>query len=311
MHRKKLWVLICTASVSRYLLYLTGTALSLVKLSLQDLPERCGNAGVNFSPTQLLILLTKDIPLEHNPINKAAHIIKHASHVTAFTGAGISVESGIPPFRGKGGLWNTYNPVFIDIDYFKANPLASWKLIKEVFYDFFGNAQPNAAHAGLAKLEQHNYIKAIITQNIDSLHYLAGSSEVYEFHGNSRELVCVKCLQKCLASDVNLDDLPPECKVCGGFLKPDFVFFGEPIPEKVQEKSFMQTQIADVFLLIGTSGEVMPACEIPYLAKSKGALVIEINTGPSKFTNKVTDVFLEGKAGEMVDALVGKIISDG
>ena len=241
-------------------------------------------------------------------INNAAEIIKHASRVTAFTGAGISVESGIPPFRGENGLWNKYDPLFLDINFFKSNPLKSWKLIKEIFYDFFGKAKPNQAHEGLAKLEEAGYLNAIITQNIDNLHQLAGSQEVYEFHGNSRELVCMHCHKKYPIKEVNLDELPPICPLCGTVLKPNFVFFGEPIPDPAQSKSFRESTIADAFLLIGTTGEIMPASTIPYLAKENGATIIEINIKPSNYTNQITDIFLQGKATEIVDYLVEEII---
>lgn len=243
-----------------------------------------------------------------NSIKNAAETIKHASRITSFTGAGISVESGIPPFRGVGGLWNKYDPVFLDINYFKSNPHESWKLIKEIFYDFFGKAEPNPAHDGLAKLEEAGYLNAIITQNIDNLHQLAGSREVYEFHGNSRELVCTNCYQKYTTKEIGLDVLPPYCPICGNVLKPNFVFFGEPIPEPARTKSFGESEIADVFLLIGTTGEIMPASAIPFLAKENGATIIEINTKPSNYTNQITDIFLQGKATETVNVLVEEII---
>jgi len=129
-------------------------------------------------------------------IEKAAKIIKSAKHVTAFTGAGISVESGIPPFRGDGGIWGKYDPKILDLPYFLANPLDSWIVIKEIFYEFFGKAKPNNAHKMLAEMESLGWLKAIITQNIDNLHQEAGSKNVIEFHGNSKILVCTNCGNK-------------------------------------------------------------------------------------------------------------------
>ncbi len=242
-------------------------------------------------------------------IKKALGAIRSAHRVTVFTGAGISVESGIPPFRGENGLWNKYDPLFLDIAFFRAHPIKSWKLIKEIFYDFFGKAKPNQAHIGLARLEKAGYLSAIITQNIDNLHQLAGSKEVYEFHGNSRELVCMNCYKKYVASDFNLDTLPPICPSCGNVLKPNFVFFGEPIPEPARSKSFREAQIADVFLLIGTTGEIMPASLIPYSAKENGIKIIEINIQPSNYTNKITDIFLQGKATEKIAEMVKELIN--
>jgi len=240
-------------------------------------------------------------------IAKAADIILNANHITAFTGAGISVESGIPPFRGKDGLWNKYDPGFLDIGYFNNNPNESWKLIKEIFYDFFGKAKPNSAHLALAEMGKMGFVNSIITQNIDNLHQEAGSKNVYEFHGNSKHLICMNCSEKYLVQDMNLLSLPPKCNKCGGILKPDFVFFGEPIPEFAQTKSFEETKKADVFIIIGTTGEIMPASMIPYEAKNNKIKIIEINTQPSKYTNTITDIFLKGKATEVMQKLLEKL----
>ncbi|MBN2519655.1 MAG: NAD-dependent protein deacylase, partial [Bacteroidales bacterium] len=143
-----------------------------------------------------------------NKINEAANLIRHSSRTVAFTGAGISVESGIPPFRGENGLWSKYDPVFLDINYFHQYPEKSWPLIKEIFYDFFGEAKPNAAHYALAEMEQKNLLHSLITQNIDNLHQIAGSKQVYEFHGNSRNLICQKCLTYYTVQEIDLSNLP-------------------------------------------------------------------------------------------------------
>ena len=236
---------------------------------------------------------------------RAAHLLRAARHATAFTGAGISVESGIPPFRGPGGLWSRVDPGFIEIDYFLAQPLASWRMIKEIFYDFLGDARPNAAHFGVAALDAAGRLKAVITQNIDNLHQEAGSREVIEFHGNSRWLVCLECRKREAVGPERLRLLPPRC-TCGGLLKPDFIFFGEGIPEKALQRSYQEASQADLFLLIGSSGEVQPACQIPVLAKNRGAKIIEINLHESNFTPSA-DVFLQGTATEVVTALVKEL----
>ncbi|MCX6283922.1 MAG: NAD-dependent deacylase [Bacteroidetes bacterium] len=236
-------------------------------------------------------------------IRKAAGLILNSRYTTAFTGAGISVESGIPPFRGNEGLWNKYDPRFLEISYFINNPLESWKVIKEIFYDFFGQAKPNKAHLALAAMEKKGLLGKIITQNIDNLHQEAGSVEVCEFHGNSRRLVCLECRRKYPSDGMSLDHLPPTCRECGGILKPDFVFFGEGIPQGAITCSYDAAGLADVFLIIGTTGEVMPANQIPFIAKSAGSKIIEINTEPSNFTGSITDVFIRGKAGEVMQKL--------
>ncbi|MCK5786089.1 MAG: NAD-dependent deacylase [Candidatus Sabulitectum sp.] len=234
---------------------------------------------------------------------EAAELIKTAEHVTAFTGAGISVESGIPPFRGENGLWNKFDPAFLDISYFTDNPLLSWKLIKEIFYDFFGKAQPNAAHTALTEMESRGLLNSVITQNIDNLHQMAGSRVVYEFHGNSRKLVCIRCGQIQNADQTDMSHLPPKCPACGGVLKPDFVFFGEPIPDPAGSSSFRESGIADVFILIGTTGEIMPASIIPIQAKRNGARIIEVNTETTNYTSSIVDIVLRGRATEVMKEL--------
>ncbi len=241
-------------------------------------------------------------------IKDAAFIIKNSHHFTAFTGAGISVESGIPPFRGAEGLWSKYDPKYLDVDYFMQNAGESWEVIKTLFYDFFGKVSPNKAHEALARLEEDGILKTIITQNIDNLHQEAGSKNVIEFHGNYKMLLCMKCGRRYEAVPGILESLPPRCTHDGHVLKPDFVFFGEAIPEDASEASFHTAGLADVFLLVGTTGEVMPANMIPRLAKQNGATIIEINTNPSAYTGEVTDIFLEGRAGEILPKLVEIIL---
>lgn len=242
-------------------------------------------------------------------IEEAAEIIRNSKHTCAFTGAGISVESGIPPFRGKDGLWSKVDPIFLDINYFHSNPDKSWQLIKDIFYKFFSDAKPNPAHFGLAELEKKGYIKAVITQNIDNLHQLAGSKNVIEFHGTSQTLVCTNCGRRVEFTPVLLDDLPPKCSECGGLLKPDFVFFGESIPSKAYALSLKEEQEADVFLLVGTTGEIQPASMIPIIAKEKGAKIIEVNIEESNYTRTITDVFIKDKASETLPALA-RLISE-
>jgi NAD-dependent deacetylase len=242
-----------------------------------------------------------------DPLSLAAGLIAAARHVTVFSGAGISVESGIPPFRGPGGLWSRVDPGFIEIGYFHAHARESWLKIKEIFYDFLGAAEPNAAHFSVAAMEKAGRVRAVITQNIDDLHQRAGSREVIEFHGNCRWLVCLECRRREAVRPERLAELPPRCP-CGGLLKPDFIFFGETIPEKALQRSYQEASLADLFLVIGASGEVQPACQIPPLAKARGARLVEINLHETHFT-PLADVFLQGKATEMVAALFEELKS--
>jgi NAD-dependent deacetylase len=237
----------------------------------------------------------------------AAEAIRESKHTTVFTGSGISVESGIPSFRGKNGIWNKYDPSLADIGFFRSNPKKSWAMLKEIFFDHFGKAEPNEAHNCIAEMEKKGHVKAVITQNIDSLHQEAGSKVVHEFHGTSRTLSCLICGSSYESKQVSLDTIPPRCPGCMGILKPDFIFFGEGIPKDVSMLSFYEAQVADVFLVVGTTGEVMPACQVPIMAKENGARIIEINIEPSNFTFGITDIFLQGKATEMMPELFRRI----
>jgi NAD-dependent deacetylase len=234
-------------------------------------------------------------------ISHAASLIRAAKHLTAFTGAGISVESGIPPFRGEGGLWNKYDPRLLEIRYFLERPEISWPVLKEIFYDHFGAARPNRAHEVLAAWEARGLLKTVITQNIDNLHFEAGSRNVIEFHGNSRTLVCLGCSARMPATPDLLTVLPPKC-TCGGMLKPDMVFFGEGIPRAAREAADRAADSTDCMLVVGSTGEVYPAALVPRRAKEHGAAIIEINPVPSEFTADA-DVRIPLGAAEAFDLL--------
>ncbi|HFX17602.1 MAG TPA: NAD-dependent deacylase [Flavobacteriales bacterium] len=241
--------------------------------------------------------------MSNQTLQQAVQIIKNAKHLVAFTGAGISAESGIPTFRGKGGIWDQYDPIILDINYFTKHPEKAWPHIKDMFYNVIDKAQPNAAHKVLADWEKQGLLKSIITQNIDNLHQKAGSKNVIEYHGNTRDLVCMSCGAVTPVKEADMSQNPVTCPKCGGVLKPDFVFFGEPIPPKAAETSLIETQLADVYLVIGTTGIIMPASLLPYEAKKNGALIIEINVTASNYTNTITDIFLDGKAGDILPKL--------
>lgn len=237
-------------------------------------------------------------------IKEAADLIIKSSYTIAFTGAGISVESGIPPFRGEHGLWNKYDPKVLDIDYYLENEEKCWYYIREIFYDFFADAKPNKAHLVLAEMEKFGLLHSVITQNIDNLHQEAGSKIVHEFHGNSKKLKCLRCGKTYSANKIDFKRLPPVCENDGTILKPDFIFFGEGIPRDAYSSSFASAEKAEVCIIVGSTGEVMPASYVPQTAKQNGAVIIEINPEESKFTHYVTDIYLDGKAGEVLDKLL-------
>ncbi len=239
-------------------------------------------------------------------LNQAAQKIKKSGYTIAFTGAGISVESGVPPFRGETGIWNQYDPKTLELNFFLSHPKESWEVIKELFYKFFGNALSNNAHKVLARLEKEGLLQSIVTQNIDNLHQQAGSETVYEFHGNSQQLICLNCSRNYVPNDIDFNNIPPYCE-CGGLIKPDFIFFGEGIPMNAYQNSVTAASKAEVVIVIGSTGEVMPAAQIPYHAKQGGATVIEINPETSNFTNSITDIYLQGPAGEVMKQLYSAI----
>lgn len=240
-------------------------------------------------------------------IKEAARFIKESDYTLAFTGAGISVESGVPPFRGEHGLWNKYNPELLDLRYYLDHAEECWVYIREIFYDFFADAKPNPAHLVLSKMERAGLLQAVVTQNIDNLHYEAGNKVVHEFHGNSKKLKCLRCGAVYDVNEVDLKTLPPKCKEDSEILKPDFIFFGEGIPHEAYSNSFAAAEKAKVCLIIGSTGEVTPASYVPRTAKQSGATIIEINPEESMFTRQVTDIHLKGKASEIMRKLASEL----
>ena len=240
----------------------------------------------------------------HEAIRRAAGLIREARLVVALTGAGISVESGIPPFRGKGGLWEKMDPMeFAHIDSFLRNPARVWDILVREMKDVVDRARPNAGHMNLARLEAAGRLSTVITQNVDSLHQKAGSRDVIEFHGPFAVQRCMKCNRTIPTEKVSLDVLPPLCE-CGGILRPDCVFFGEAIPEEALERSYELSSTCDVMLVIGTSAVVQPAASMPRVAKRAGAKIIEINTDVTPLSSSLTDILLKGSAGEVLENIL-------
>ena len=238
-------------------------------------------------------------------IEKAARIILDSKLTIALTGAGISVESGIPDFRSKGGLWDRFDPEeYATIYAFKDNPEKVWRMLKEM-EQIVDNARPNAAHTGLAELEEMGLLKSVLTQNVDNLHQEAGSRDVIEYHGNSRSLTCLWCNKKYDYQDKR-GGYPPKCE-CGKILKPDVIFFGEAIPSLAMARSSQLASTCQALLIIGTSAVVSPFNILPRQAKQVGATIIEINLERTVLTDSITDIFLQGKATERVSQVVSAI----
>jgi len=238
-------------------------------------------------------------------VKKAAREICQSTKTIALTGAGISVESGIPDFRSAGGLWERFNPIeYGTIGAFQANPEKVWQMLQEVSY-LLASARPNPAHKGLGRLQELGLLHTIITQNVDYLHQEGGATRVIEYHGNAKTLACIWCNQR-YDSDELGGQIPPKCS-CGKILKPDVVFFGEPIPIRALQESYELASSCRALLIVGTSGEVAPANTIPETAKRAGATIIEVNVEPTVLTEYLTDIFLQGKASEVVGKLVSEV----
>ncbi len=237
-------------------------------------------------------------------IGHAAEIICGSKMTLALTGAGISVESGIPDFRSSGGLWSKYKPdEYATVSAFTEDPEKVWMMLREM-QELLSKAKPNKAHLGMGELERLGLLHCIITQNVDSLHQAGGAENVIEYHGHSRTLSCLWCGNGYTAEEKREEYLP-KCQ-CGQVLKPDVVLFGEAIPVDHLNRSFQMVSSAQALMVVGTSAVVSPANTIPIRAKQNGAKVIEINTERTHLTDSLTDVFIQGEAGKMIEALVAE-----
>lgn len=240
-------------------------------------------------------------------IEIAAKKIKKSSHCIALTGAGISVESGIPPFRGKGSLWEKFDPMkYAEIGYFLKNPKEVWSVFLNDMRDTLVKAEPNQGHIGLAELEKKGLLSTIITQNIDGLHQKAGNTDVIEFHGSFASFYCLNCSSRIGVDEIDVKEIPPRCK-CSGIYRPDCVFFGEMIPQDSLYRSNIEASQCDLMLVVGTSALVQPAASIPSIAKSAGAFIIEINPQKTPLTGSVADLSITGNAGAITEKLLKKI----
>lgn len=243
-------------------------------------------------------------------VARAAELLSHARRGIALTGAGVSAESGIPTFRGEGGVWTKYDPVKVSsIDSFLADPESYWRVSRERGSVALA-AQPNPGHAALAALEAAGHLVAILTQNTDGLHQDAGSKRVIELHGSGRKVRCLDCGAVELRRDVQERlhvEMPPRCLTCGGvLLKPTVVLFGEPMPVDAVTAAYELAGQADVVLVVGTSLVVYPAAEIPLVAVRAGAPMIVVNAEPTPF-DRFAEVVIHGRSGEVLPQIVALI----
>ena len=218
------------------------------------------------------------------------------------TGAGVSTESGIPAFRGFGGLWEEFKPEELATpEAFARDPEKVWK-----WYDWrrqmIQGVQPNDGHRALVQMESLFPRYFLFTQNIDGLHQAAGSKQVYELHGNIWRGQCVKEKSRFEFLETPLKTIPP-VHSCGSLIRPDVVWFGEPLPADILRTAWNVAANCDVFMLIGSSATVEPAASLAFIAQENGAVVVEINEEATAVTEIANEVFL-GKSGAILPALV-------
>ena len=242
-----------------------------------------------------------------SPIDQAVDLLLHSHHAIALTGAGVSTRSGIPDFRSPGyGLWEQVDPMQVaSVVAFRQRP--------EVFFNWIRplarlvlEAQPNPAHKALAQMEAVGVLKAVITQNIDGLHQKAGSRCVLEVHGHLRQATCIRCY-KVFASEQFVETFLaegglPRCPECGNVLKPNAILFGEQLPAVVMRDAQRHSQQCDVMLVAGSSLEVAPASELPYLARRHGARLIIVNLQPT-YLDDQADVTLHDDVAKILPSI--------
>jgi NAD-dependent deacetylase len=267
------------------------------------------------------MLAARDISLSpalDAEIARAARLVASARHVVALTGAGLSVESGIPPFRGPGGLWTTHGePPMDGFQRFLRDPATAWRerlspraAWARALRDALAQARPNAGHLALAALERAGRLACVITQNIDGLHHEAGSREVAEIHGRHALLRCLDCTERFEEGALRIDPeaLPPRCPLCGGLVKGDTVQFGEPIPLDVLERCQAHAERADCMIVAGTSATVFPAAELPIEIARRGGALIEVNPDETELTPLAT-VALRGPGGAVLARLLEHVLA--
>jgi NAD-dependent deacetylase len=237
-------------------------------------------------------------------IARVRELVQAASNILVITGAGVSAESGIPTFRTRDGLWAKYNPMeYATPEAFEQDPVKVWK-----WYDLrrqtAAEARPNPAHRALAQLEQSGKRVFVVTQNVDDLHEQAGSREVVHLHGSIWRLRCERDGNVVENREVPLSELPPTC-FCGNVLRPDIVWFGEPLPRPpLQEvEHYFFSGPIQLGLTIGTEASFGYVIEFAVRAQEHGATLVDINPRVTDLS-KLADVHLMGKAGEILPRLI-------
>lgn len=240
-------------------------------------------------------------------IERAIELLHQSNHTVALTGAGMSTRSGIPDFRSPtSGLWDNVDPFLVgSIQGFRQNPSAFFEWLHPLAQTVL-SAQPNPAHTALARLEKHGPLQSILTQNIDLLHYEAGSERVYELHGHLRTATCIQCGQTVSATQhlevFASEGTIPSCQNCDGVLKPDVILFGELLPEDVMMAAQRETAVCDLMIVAGSSLEVAPVNGLPQRALAHGAKLIIVNLS-STHLDSLADVVIQGDVADVLPRL--------
>ena len=243
-------------------------------------------------------------------IEQLKSLIGGARRIVAFTGAGISTESGIPDFRSPGGIWTRYKPIYFD-DFMSSEEMRreSWRR-KFATDETMLKAEPNAGHRALAKLVEQGRMSAIITQNVDGLHQRSGvpDSKVIELHGNATYAACLDCRRRYELDRVRAifadNEQLPLCTACGGLIKTATISFGQSMPETEMERARVVTLAADLFIVLGSSLVVYPAAGFPILAKRNGSRLVIVNREPTDLDG-MADLVINAEIGATVSRAVG------
>jgi NAD-dependent deacetylase len=241
--------------------------------------------------------------MDNEAVRQAAERVKASSRIVVLTGAGISQESGVPTFRGKEGLWKQYRAEQLaTLGAFQRNPELVWEWY-DWRRDLIKPLDPNPGHYALVELEKRVQDLSLVTQNVDGLHRVAGSSNPIEMHGTIWRVRCMECKQCFENRDVPIKILPT-CEICGGLVRPDVVWFGEALDEKILRTIYTSLQNAELMLIVGTSAVVQPAASFGMVAKrAADAFVIELNRSKTAQT-PFFDLSIQGKAGELLPRLL-------
>jgi NAD-dependent deacetylase len=242
-------------------------------------------------------------------IQRLAQLVRSSQPCVVLTGAGISTESGIPDFRSPTGIWAEYDPMeYATISAFHRDPAKIWEFYA-LRFEALTRAEPNEGHRALAQLEACGLVRAVVTQNIDTLHERAGSREVVEVHGSIRQAECLSCGERVpLARVVELvrEHSAPPCPRCGAILKPGVVMFGELLPELAIDRAFELAREAGLLLVVGSSLEVHPVAGLPSSTLASGGELAIVNRGRTPYDG-IASLKVDGGAGETLAALAEEL----